>query len=48
MEEEFRKEIAEEILFMLIGQYEYEISDDAIKETILANEYEFTEKGKLI
>jgi len=48
LEEEFRREIAEEILFMLIGQYEYEISDDAIKETILANEYEFTEEGKLI
>ena len=48
LEEEFRREIAEEILSMLTSQYEYEISDDAIKETILANEYEFTEKGKLI
>ena len=48
LEEEFRKEIAEEILSMLTSQYEYEISDDAIKETILANEYEFQEDGELI
>ena len=48
LEEEFRKEIADEILSMLTSQYEYEISDDAIKETIIANEYEFTEEGKLI
>jgi len=48
LEEEFRREIAEEILSMLTGQYEYEISDDGIKETIIANEYEFTEEGKLI
>ena len=48
LEEEFRKEIAEEILSMLTSQYEYEISDDAIKETILANEYEFQEDGDSI
>ena len=48
LEEEFRKEIAEEILSMLTSQYEYEISDDAIKETILANEYEFQEDGERI
>ena len=48
LEEEFRKEIAEEILSKLTSQYEYEISDDAIKETILANEYEFTEDGERI
>tara|TARA_R110000803_G_scaffold104627_1_gene172820 strand:- start:231 stop:764 length:534 start_codon:yes stop_codon:yes gene_type:complete len=48
LEEEFRREIAEEILSMLTGQYEYEISDDAIKETIIANEYEFQEDGELI
>jgi hypothetical protein len=48
LKEEFRKEIAEEILSMLTSQYEYEISDDAIKETILANEYEFQEDGELI
>ena len=48
LEEEFRKEIAEEILSMLTSQYEYEISDDAIKETILANEYEFQEDGEML
>jgi len=48
LEEEFRKEIAEEILSKLTSQYEYEISDDAIKETILLNEYEFTEEGEKI
>jgi hypothetical protein len=48
LEEEFRREIAEEILSMLTSQYEYEISDDAIKETIIANEYEFTEDGERI
>ena len=48
LEEEFRKEIAEEILSKLTSQYEYEISDDAIKETILLNEYEFTEDGERI
>lgn len=48
LEEEFRKEIAEEILSMLNSQYKYEISDDAIKETIIANEYEFQEDGERI
>jgi len=48
LEEEFRKEIAVEILSMLTLDYEYQTSDDGIKETIIANEYEFTEKGKLI
>tara|TARA_R110001632_G_scaffold23450_2_gene66403 strand:- start:36441 stop:36974 length:534 start_codon:yes stop_codon:yes gene_type:complete len=48
LEEEFRREIAEEILSMLTRDYEYETSDDGIKETILANEYEFTEDGERI
>ncbi len=48
LEEEFRREIAEEILSMLTCDYEYETSDDGIKETILANEYEFTEDGERI
>jgi len=48
LEEEFRREIAEEILAMLILEYEYQTSDDGIKETIIANEYEFTEDGKQI
>tara|TARA_R110000744_G_scaffold194691_1_gene313606 strand:- start:256 stop:753 length:498 start_codon:yes stop_codon:yes gene_type:complete len=48
LEEEFRGEIAEEILSMLTSQYEYETSDDEIKETIIANEYEFTEDGEML
>ena len=48
LEEEFRREIAEEILSMLTSQYEYQTSDDAIKETIIANEYEFQEDGERI
>ncbi len=48
LEEEFRREIAEEILSMLTRDYEYKISDDVIKETILANEYEFTQDGERI
>jgi uncharacterized protein YeeX (DUF496 family) len=48
LEEEFRREIAEEILSMLTSDYEYQISDDAIKETFIANEYEFQEDGERI
>lgn len=48
LEEEFRKEIAEEILSMLSLDYEYQTSDDAIKETIIANEYEFQEDGEML
>ena len=48
LEEEFRKEIAEEILSMLTSDYEYQTSDDGIKETIIANEYEFQEDGEML
>lgn len=48
LEEEFRREIAEEILSMLTLDYEYQISDDGVKETILANEYEFQEDGEML
>ena len=48
LEEEFRREISEEILSKLTSQYEYLISDDAIKETILANKYEFQEDGEML
>ena len=33
---------------LLRDEYEYLTSDDAVKETIEANEYEFTEGGKLV
>jgi len=44
--EEFTKAILEEYLSMLKKEYEYLTSDEAVKEMIEANEYEFTEKGK--
>lgn len=40
-EEDFEKEIAEDYLRMLRNEYEYLTSEEAIKETIKANEYEF-------
>ncbi len=36
-----------EALVNLRNSYEYQYSDEAVKETIEANEYEFTEEGKL-
>lgn len=46
--EHFEQQIAEDYLILLRNEYEYRGSDEAIKETIEANEYEFTEGGKLI
>ena len=31
----------------LYNEYEYLITDEAIKETLIANEYEFTQNGKI-
>jgi len=47
LEEEFRKELLEEYLIILSSEYEYRTSEEAIIEAIEANEYEFTEDGKL-
>ena len=47
LDEEFLKSILEDYRIMLEKQYEYLTSEDAIIETIEANEYEFTEDGKL-
>ena len=44
---EFLKSILEDYRIMLQKDYEYLGSEDAIIETIKANEYEFTEDGKL-
>jgi len=38
----------EEYLSLLRQEYEYLTSKDAIVETIQANDYEFTEEGKLV
>jgi hypothetical protein len=47
LESEYEKKLGEEYLSMLERDYEYRTSEEAIIETIEANEYEFTEDGKL-
>ena len=44
---EFERALGEEYLSLLRKEYEYQTSEEAIIETILANEYEFTEDGKI-
>ncbi len=46
MEDEFLKSLCEDYRIMLTKEYEYLTSDEAIQETIEANEYEFTADGK--
>lgn len=48
LDEEYQKEFSEEVLSMLRREYEYMTSDEYIIEMFEANEYEFTEEGKLI
>lgn len=48
LENEFEKDLLQDYLVMLRNEYEYMTSKEAIIETIEANEYEFTEDGKLI
>jgi hypothetical protein len=48
LDEEYQKEFSEEVLSMLRKEYEYMTSDEYIIEMFQANEYEFTEEGKLI
>jgi hypothetical protein len=45
---EFLRSLLEDYRIILTHEYEYLTSREAIKETIDANEYEFTEEGKLI
>jgi hypothetical protein len=47
LENEFFKSILEDYLIMLRKDFEYLTSEEAIIETIRANEYDFTEDGKL-
>ena len=47
LDNEFRLSILEDYRIILQKEYEYLGSEDAIIETIKANEYEFTEDGKL-
>lgn len=46
LEKEFINDISSEYLSILQNEYEYLWSDEAVIETIEANEYEFTEDGK--
>jgi len=46
LESDFLKAILEDYLIILRKEYEYLTSEQAIKETIEANEYEFTKDGK--
>lgn len=47
LEAEFEKELLQEYLNILEKDYEYLTSEEAITETIEANDYEFTADGKL-
>lgn len=45
--DDFLKSLLEDYSIILQNESEYLQSEEAIKETILANEYDFTESGKL-
>lgn len=47
IDEEFEYALSQEYLSMLIKDYEYLTSREAIIETIVANDYSFTEDGNL-
>jgi hypothetical protein len=47
IDEEFKREILEDYLIMLRKEYEYQTSEEAVIETIEANEYEFTADGEI-
>jgi len=45
MEDDFLNSLIEDYSIILQNESEYLQSDEAIKETILANDYEFTKDG---
>ena len=47
LEDEFLQELSEDYLIMLRHEYEYLTSEEAIKETLIVNEYDFTIDGKI-
>jgi len=47
IEYEFLKTLSEDYHIMLRDGYEYLISEEAIKETLESNEYDFTKDGKI-
>lgn len=47
LEEKFLKSILEDYLQILRDEYEYRTGEEAIKERLISNEYDFTEDGKM-
>lgn len=47
LDEEYQKEYSEDILSYLRAKYEWEITDEAVIDTIEANDYDFTTEGKI-
>lgn len=47
LDEEYQKEYSEDILSYLRANYESDISDEAVINTIEANDYDFTTNGKI-
>ena len=47
LEEQYRKEMAEEILTWLREELEFLQTDEAVAETLIANDFEFTENGDI-
>jgi hypothetical protein len=48
LEKEFKKSLLEDYRIMLSKEFDYQTSEEAIIETIQANDYEFDENGNLI
>jgi hypothetical protein len=46
LETQFKLSILEDYRILLQQEYDYQASENAIKETIIANEYDFTADGK--
>lgn len=46
LKEEFLKSLLEDYSIILQNEYEYQLSDECVDETIRANDYEFLESGK--
>ncbi len=47
LDEQYEKEYSEDILSYLRSNYEQDISDEAVIDTIEANDYDFTTDGKI-
>lgn len=47
LDEEYEKEYSEDILSYLRAEYEYQVSDEALDEFFMNNDYDFTTEGKI-